>query len=265
MVYAKKKNKAKKRTTDVAQPAPAEEIIGVVDRGVHAVAAQWKPIAIVIGGTALILSIVAVYQWVRENQEDEAAGMLYDAELKLPDASGFSFDLTGEIDGGDPEKHEAELREAIASFEAVSGEFGTGIGGDLARLESAHALLALQDFEGAAARYDEAADSESDLVRTLALNGQATALESLERYADEQLVLRELMDAGAGPVIEHAYLDLIRAHELDGDDDGALAACREFEEKLPDSPLITEVQGKIRKLGGEAVTTPETDAEDNAS
>ena len=264
MVYAKKKNKAKKRSTEEVQAAPAEEIIGVVDRGVHAVAAQWKPIAIVLGGTALVLSIISIVQWMQANKEDTAAGMLYDAELKLPDDSGFSLDLSGQFANDDPAKREADLREAVSEFEAVTAEYGSGVGGDLARLESAHALLALDDYEAAAARYDEAADTKSRLVKTLALNGQATALENLGRYGEEQQVLRELMAVGAGPVLEHAYQDLIRAHELDGDKDGALAACREFEEKLPDSPLITEVQSKIQSLGGEA-TPPEPAAEESAS
>jgi tetratricopeptide (TPR) repeat protein len=257
MVYAKRK-KAKKRPKEDLDARPAEEIVGVVDRFVQAVAEQWKPIAIVLVAAAVVLGSMSIYKSVRAGKEDAAAADLYDAELKLPDPVGFSFDLTGNTTEADRQE---DLREAVTEFDGVAEEHGDTVGSDLARLEGAHALLQLGEHDAAAERYAEAAASSSDMVRSLALAGQATALESAERYGDEQAVLRELIEHAPGALGEHAYLDLIRAHELAGDDAGALAVCREFEEKLPDSPLIGDVQGKIRTLGGE----PTSDAGEGAA
>ncbi len=265
MVYAKKK-KAKKRTRDELEAQPAEDIVGFVDQGVNAVVAQWKPIAIVLGASAVILGGLSIYDLVQAGREDTAAGLLYDAEMKLPEPAGFSFDLTGAPAA--PEDRDEDLRAAADQFASVAEEYGSTVSGDMARIEAGHTLLQLGEYEQAAERYGEAAGSRSRMVKTLALNGKATALESLERFEDEQAVLRELMGVGAGPVVEYAYMDLIRAHELAGDADGALAVCREFEEKLPDSPLITEVQGKIRTLGGspdEEATTTEEGAQEGTS
>ncbi len=254
MVYAKKKKKTSRKSRQEAEAQPVEEIVGVVDRGVNAVAAQWKPIAIVLVSITVILGAYSIYEWVQGGKEDSAAGGLYDAEMKLPGQTDFSFDLMG--NEADEAPQDEDLREALAEFQDVASEYDGAVGADLARLEAGHVHMQLGEYEQAGEAYGQAAASSSTMVKTLALSAKASAMESAERYDDQKTALRALMDVAAGPTMEYAYLDLIRAHELAGDDDGALAVCREFEEKLPDSPLITEVQGKIRTLGGEPGELP---------
>lgn len=255
MVYAKKKKKtSKKSRRENAAAQPAEEIVSAVDRGVNAVVAQWKPIAIGLVSIAVVLGALSIYDWVKGGKEDSAAGGLYDAELELPDPVGFSFDMAG-LESDEASRDE-DLRKALSEFQGVADEYDGIVGADLARLEAGHVHMQLGEYDQASESYGQAAASGSTMVKTLALNGKATALESAERYDEQQQTLRELMTVAAGPVVEYAYLDLIRAHELAGDTDGAMAVCREFEEKLPDSPLITDVQGKIRTLGGEPGELP---------
>ncbi len=262
MAYAKRKKKKlspKEVRRQVDQP---QEVMSALDRGVNVVVAHWKPIGGVVLGMAVVLGSISIYQSAHAAKENEAAGLLYDAEMELPDPGGYGFASTLDDEDESAEK----LSAAIEAFDEVIAEYGGTVQADIANLEAGHALLQRGDGEAAAERYALAADSRSDMVAALALASQATALETLERYDEEIEVLRELIERASGATREYAYIDLVRAYRLGGNDEGALAACREFEETLPDSPLITDIQGIIRELGGEPAaieTTPdeETGAE----
>lgn len=249
MAYAKKKTKkvrAKDTRRELQQP---DEFMSVTDRVINAIVSQWKPILIVIGITAVVFVTITIAEKLTGNREDAAAGLLYDAELELPQAAGFD-PYTGMAIAPDEDQAE-EYRAAAAEFDAVVEQYGGTVQGDIAHLEAGNALYQAGDYEQAEQRYAAAAGSKSRMVRVLALNAQAKALESLEQYDREVEVLRTLVAEAEGATMEYAYLDLIRAHELADDGAGALTVCREFEEKLPDSPLLDDVQNKIRAMGEE--------------
>lgn len=248
MVYAKKKKKDKPRGKDARRELQQpDEFISVTDRVVNAIVGQWKSIAIVLGVLAVVFGTIAIVDSVRHGREDSAAALLYDAEMELPEPAGYDV-MTGMATGAD-EDHATKLREAATHFDAVIEQYGNTVQADIANLEAGNALYQAADYEQAEQRYAAAAGSRSSLVKILALNAQAQALESLEQFDREAEVLRRLVEEAQGATMEYAYLDLIRAHELKGDDTGALAVCREFEQALPDSPLLDDVQNKIRAFG----------------
>ncbi len=260
MVYAKKKRK-KKSAKDARQEVDQqEEIISAVDRGVNAVVAQWKPIAIVIVVTGVVLGGLSLVQSSAAGKENLAAALVYDAEMELPDPSGYGFG--GML--GDEQSNDEKLDTAVAEFDKAIAEYGGTIQADIANLEAGHALYEKGDFEDAADRYAAAVDSKSKMVHLLALNSQATALESLEKYTEATDALQRITVDGSGATREYAYLDRIRVQELAGDTAGALATCREFEQKLPESPKLEEVQARIRALGEEPAEI-ESKSEDSAS
>jgi len=248
MVYAKKKKKeprGKDTRRELQQP---DEFMSVTDRVINAIIGQWKILAGVIGGGLVVFGSIAAYDAIRHGKEDAAAALLYDAELELPEAPQFDY-MTGTTTT--PDDQAERFREAVTHFDKIVAENGATVQGDDENLEAGNALFQAGDYEAAEQRYASAADSRSSLIKVLALNGQAKALESMEQFEREAEVLRQVVDGSEGALMEYAYLDLIRAHELKGDDPGALAVCREFEEKLPDSPLLDQVQNKIRAFGEE--------------
>jgi hypothetical protein len=257
MVYAKKK-KPLRRTEETAPPPREEEIMSTLDRGVNAIVERWKPIGGVIVVIAVVLGGVSIYNTAHASKEDKAAAALYDAEMELPDPAGFAI---ASLDDADSSKRIDDLLAAVPAFEQVHADFGNTVGGDIAELEAANALLEAGDAEAAATHYATAAGSGSRMVRQLALNGQAVALECLEQYAEAAAPLRKVADEGAGAIKEYAYLDLARVQQLAGDDAAALATCREFEQELPDSPLLEQAQAKIRELGEEPADIATEEAE----
>lgn len=260
MVYAKKKRK-KKSAKDVRQELDQpQEIISALDRGVNAVVSQWKPILIGLVVVGALLAGVSFFQGAASEKENLAAALVYDAEMKLPDPSGYGFGALM----GDEDSTDEKLQEAVTEFDKAVAEYGDTIQADIANLESGHALFEMGDFQGSADRYKLAADSKSRMVRLLALNSQATALESLEQYTEATEILQQITVDGSGATREYAYLDRIRVQELSGDTAGALATCREFEEKHSDSPKLEDVQARIRALGEEPVKV-DTSSEDTPS
>ena len=251
MVYAKRKNKRSKSTE--AERPREEEIRGIADRFVNAIVVRWKPIGGAILGVAVILGSISAYDAAHASKENSAAALLYDAEAELPDAAGFAISALD----ADEESRRAEQRAAaIPEFQKVLDEHGNTVGADIANLEMGHVLLESGDVEGAAARYGQAAESKSRMVKLLATSAHATALESLGRNEEAVQALRVLATEGSGAIKEYAYVDLIRVQEISGDVDGALATAREFEIELPDSPLLDEVQSRIYALAGAPTEIP---------
>ncbi len=260
MVYAKKR-KPKRSKEEEAAPAREEEIISTLDRGVNAIVERWKAIGGTILAIAVVLGGISIYNTTASSKEDKAAAALYDAETELPDPAGFAI---APLDETDSAKRLDDLRAAVPAFDEVTAEFGSTVTADVAQLEAANALLEAGDAEEAVTHYAAAAESRSGLVRQLALNGHAVALECLEKYAEAADPLRQVADEGAGAIKEYAYLDLVRVQQLAGDDEAALATCREFETALPDSPLLEQVQAKIRELGAEPAEIAAEESEEQA-
>jgi len=247
MTYAKRKKKKRSKPSEEERPRE-EEILGVADRFVNAVAARWKPISGTVLAIALVLGAISVYEAAHASKEDRAAAALYDAEAELPDAGGFAIQA---LDQEEDARRAEQLAAAIPEFQKVIDEYGSTVGADIANLEMGHALLDSGDMEGAAERYGQAAGSGSRMVRLLATSSHATALESLGRYEEAAGALKVLTGEGSGAIKEYAYIDLIRVQEMSGDPDAALASAREFVVELPDSPLLDQVEARIHALGGE--------------
>ena len=255
MVYAKKKKPIRRKDT-TSEPPKQEEIISAVDKAVNAIAMQWKPISAVVLGIAVILGATSLYNSFQSGKEDSAAAMLYDAEMELPDPAGFAI---SPADALDADQRVEDLRAVLPEFDKIIAEHGGTVSADIASLEAGHALFEVGDVEGAAERYAQAESSKSRLVRLLAVSAHATALETLEKHDDAAAKFRALADEGSGAIKEYAYVDLVRVQEAAGQAEAAMATCREFETELPDSPLLGDIQDRIRALGGDVEETiPDT-------
>ncbi|MFQ5693649.1 MAG: tetratricopeptide repeat protein [Nitrospinota bacterium] len=195
-----------------------DEFITLTSRAIKYVQIHRARVVAAVVGVLLIVVLVVAYRQYRTRQEDKAAVLVSQA------TEAFAKDPT-----------------QSAPFERVLRAYPGTQGARLARLYLGHVFYRRGEADKAAKVYgalvEDSATQEPILSR--AILGQGYALIALKRCEEAETAFGRL--SSAQPLSQQeAFLAVGRCFELRGDRQAAFERYRQFAQKFPASPFLTE-------------------------
>lgn len=211
--------------------------------------------SVLLGALAAILAVGTVggVLWYEARQNEAAAELYRQASQLMHDRP---------VD--DPQKAQANLKQAIALYRRLVEEYPRSPSGPLALFQLGNALVESQDVKGAIEAYNQYVARYGANKMMLGLVYQRLAYAHLlngdrEAAAKAFLTVVEL----PGTVNkDHALYELGRLEESRGHPEGAMAHYQNLVRAFPNSPLASEATIRMKAL--EAKKTPEAQEKPSA-
>jgi tetratricopeptide (TPR) repeat protein len=142
--------------------------------------------------------------------------------------------------------------EAVAGFEAVSGDYPGSVASSLAQIRAAELEIELGRADAAQTRLEAAAAEldADDLVRGVALRLRGYALEELERWDEAGIAYAAAAGVQGYPDRPSVWLSAAGSYARAGDADGAADAYQQILELDPAFAESQQVTERLNALGG---------------
>lgn len=216
-----------------------EEIEGVLDRAAGWVAANPKPVLIVLGIVVGGAALVGGSQWWIERTKLWASGAVAEVTKEYFDAMGATPGAVTVPEPANPETARAAREEYAAKFVEVAEAHAGSTAAVDAWIEAGNLREQLDDAEGALAAWEKAAESapSGSSVRALALARLAAGYEGADRWADAAEAWEQAGNIERYPLRHEALAFAARANVEAGETERAMALYDRIETDAPDFDL----------------------------
>lgn len=216
-----------------------KEIEGVLDRAAGWVAANPKPVLIVLGIVVGGAALVGGTQWWVKREKLAASGAVAQVTHDYFEAMGASPGAVTVPEPANPETARAAREEYAAKFaEAAEAHAGSAAATD-AWIEAGNLREQLDDADGALAAWETAASSAAagSPVRGLALARLAAGYEGAARWSDAAEAWEQAGGIATYPLRHEALAFAARANVEAGEPERAMALYDRIETAAPDFDL----------------------------
>jgi len=216
-----------------------EEIEGVLDRAAGWVAANPKPVLLVLGLVVGGSALIGGSQWWIERGKLSASGAVAEVTREYFEAMGATAGAVSVPEPANPETARAAREEYAAKFaEVAEAHAGSAAAAD-AWIEAGNLREQLDDADGALAAWEKAAESTASdsPVRGLALARLASGYEGAERWSDAAEAWEQASSIASYPLRNEALAFAARANVEAGEPERAMALYDRIETDAPDFDL----------------------------
>ena len=209
-------------------------------------------ILMVVGGLAVLATIIGVYLYMQRRTDDRASALLGEGlAIEQAQIAPAPTIPGAKQQAGTYPTEQARAEASLAAFQKVIDEYPSHDAGIAARYHRGGVLLTLGRAAEAETAFAEAASAAgSSLTGSMARLGQAQAQAAQKKYDDAIKVLTDLSGQRDSEVpVDCLLMELARVYQRAGRTEDAKATYKRVADEFPMSPYAGEARQQATTIG----------------